>query len=244
MSAGSDWTPVGILGLIITFFCLCAVFFLRYVWMRQRRYTREHFAFAALSTIGTLTLAFMVSLSGQVMPWNLLATLARVAVGDGFVLDSPTIADNLLLFTAYALAVWIIQNMFLRWDGLVSERLYKMEQRRESILLVPEGFREARRKLGGGEALPIHSSEVTGPHVQFEYGASVSWRERARDLVRLKWPHYLFEDDNWIERERRWVGLNTKTGARVVLHCAAETLDGSALEALLEDVRRIGDQFL
>ena len=111
--------------------------------------------------------------------------------------------------------------------------------RRDNMVLPVEGLREARRILRRDDPLPIHQPTTPVAQVQFPPPDFIPWRRRARDLLRLKWRRYVFENSAWNEDHACWLGSNTETGAHVVLRCAAtlSDVDTNDLREYAEQVR-------
>ena len=223
--------------------CIPAITFTAYVWIRRRSYTKERFAFAALNAYLALTLAYFAAATQQSMPWALVSGAILAASGQKFHVPAPGLAEQLLLFLSWIGSLWFISRLFHRWDGLRSERQYRSEQRRDNMLLLIEGLREAKRIIRRDAPLPVHQPEPHVPQIQFPPPFFVPWRRRARDLLRLKWNRYIFDNDTWDEDHACWVGSNTDTEARVLLRCSTHEpheLDMRTLREYAENLRPDG----
>ena len=205
------------------------------VWIRRRRYTKERFAFAALSAIVSLALFIFVLAVRSSTPWYILANvLNQLILRKPF--DPPilTFADYALLSIVYVSVVFTAIYMFRNWDGLRSVSQHEMEQRHQDMSLPKEGLKELVRIIQR-EQLPLYVSESYKPTLQLgapnEY---VSWRDRARDLVQLKCSYYSFPQDNgWHEEARCWVGRNVNTGSLVLLRCTTDMLNQYQLRSFI-----------
>ena len=214
--------------------CIPAIAFTAYVWIRRRSYTKERFAFAALNAYLAITLAYFTAATQQSMPWALVWGAIQSALGQGFHVPAPGLAEQLLLFLSWIGSLWFISRLFHGWDGLRSERQYRIEQRRDNMLLLIEGLREAQRIIRRDAPLPVHQPAPHVPHIQFPPPAFVPWRRRARDLLRLKWNRYVFDNDAWDEDHACWVGSNTDTEARALLRCSTHELHDLDMRTLRE----------
>ena len=190
-------------------------------WIRRNHHPRERFALAALNSIVTLTLAFFSIVGAQVAPWDLISGFIAFGFGREPILSPPELVDYVLLLLVYALAIATIFFLHQRWDGLTSERQYKMQQRREEHSLLREGATELIRILRRAAPSPPHVPE-THPLVSQLAGLteSIAWHDRARTLVQLKSPHYIFaEEGGWHTEFRTWVGIDENTRNLVLLSC-------------------------
>lgn len=52
------------------------------VWARRRTYTRERFAFAALTAVASLTVTLLTSLATKKTPWHLVAEIGQLTLPD------------------------------------------------------------------------------------------------------------------------------------------------------------------
>ena len=65
------------------------------------------------------------------------------------------------------------------------------------------------------------------------------WQDRGRELVRLRWTHYAFDETDWDGRENCWVGRNLDTEGPVLLKCAQGPIGDSDRESLLCRLNRL-----
>ena len=223
--------------LLLTAFAalLCALPYAAYIWFHRRRYTKERFAFAACSAIVTLTLAYLSAATEQLMPWALLIATARWGTSSSTfqIPPPPHPAEQVLLLLALIAAVWTIAQLFHRWDGLRSVQQYRLEQRKEEMVLLVEGLKEAWRVVSRQSPHPIYTPVTHAPVVQFKSSKPAPWRERARDLVHLRWRRYTFAKPEWNEHEGCWVGQDTESNGYVILKCSPSAPDATAVQSLL-----------
>ncbi|EMI20685.1 WD repeat-containing protein [Rhodopirellula maiorica SM1] len=192
-----------------------------FVWFWRRRYTKERFAFAALGTIGSLTLALIAAIAGKAMPWHVASLFIEWFTGKKVELPSPDIADYGFLVCIYAIGIWAIKGIFERWDGNVSERHYLLEQERTRLNLAEEGIRELTRLIRREEPPTPYQSQKVGFVAPLDSVKTLApWRERARELFKLKNPSITIDlSSDWHEEANCWIGRHTKNGNCVGLIC-------------------------
>lgn len=178
--------------LLVCFLASCV--FLAYIWIRRKRFTKERFAFASLTAIITLTLALIGAIAGQTMPWDLVRLAISWAQSEPIELSKPDYPEYALLVLVYFVAIWAIRGLFRDWDGQRSERQHAIEERQESMSLVLEGIQELTRLLKRGPDPTLHqrTSQYLVTQLQ-EPSDSKAWRDRARELLRLKHSCYHFD---------------------------------------------------
>lgn len=230
-----------IIATICVFLFALASLYVLVIFIRRRRYTKERFAFAALTAIVTLTTVLITAIVGQSMPWYTLWAILGWATGKDFTVPTPSFADYALLVLVYLIAISVILSIFRQWHGLCSEHQYEIEQRREQMSLLTEGLKELSRILYRSEPPALHqpldfklNSQLRAP------SNSIAWRDRARELLRLKWSCYAFPDDGaWHEKAECWVGRNVDTKDLVFLRCAGDNLNSSELQGFVDYANRI-----
>lgn len=187
-----------------------------YVWWR-RRYTRERYAFVALSATVGLTLT---AVSVLTMPhWlEIVLFLLRQL---GLTIEAPrdlNLAERILVVLAIGFAIREINKNHQLWDGPKSAAHRQRERLREDLGLVQEGIQEVRRMLRR-EPAPAPVEDVAPQQTAYQLQLpteSLSWPEQVYDLLRLSRPSYHFDAANgWHELERCWTGHNIKTNEEI-----------------------------
>lgn len=186
-------------------------------------------------------MALFAVVAGQAMPWHLIALAMSWTLGTDLSLPAPTFSDYALLVAVYIFAIVTIRGMFQRWDGLRSDRQHDLEQRRETMPVLLEGARELVRLIHRSDPLTIYQSEAHRLPSQLEGPTdSIAWRDRARELVRLKCSDYAFPaDTDWHDKQGCWVGRNVSTKDLVLLRCAQDTIDNHQLKSFVEYAQRL-----
>lgn len=194
---------------------------LAFVWIWRKRYTRERFAFAALAMIGSLTLAMVAAVWGHTMPWHIVTVLTEWLTGKTVEPSPPGVADYGFLICLLLICAWVIRGIFEGWDGKVSERQYLLEQERTRASFAEEGIREIIRLIKGEEPSSPQQRENTGVVAALDIAQErTPWRERARELFRLRYPAVAIDvSTDWHEEACCWIGKNTRDGSCVALIC-------------------------
>jgi hypothetical protein len=216
------------------------------IWIRRRRYTRERFAFVALSAIVTLSLAVFASMSANLMPWYIGAALTRVIFKVDVPMPVANWTDYGFLFLAYLVAVWNIRRLHSNWAGLKSVEQYNREQRSESSSVFVEGLSEARRIAHREEPPePYQSPNPRQFIAQLEpVTDSLAWKDQARELIRFSSSSYGFDaETGWHDKEGCWVGQNVNNGDLVVLYPSQSGADGEQIKTFVEYAHKLaGDR--
>lgn len=230
-----------IIATILIFLFAISCIYALIVWIRRKRYTRERFAFACLMAVVTLTTALFAVAFGQSMPWHLAAGALSWATGQNFTLPAPSFGDYGFLITVYILSLLAIGRLYDRWDGLKSQRQYELEQRHESVPLIREGIGELSRLIQRRQALVIHETNTHQLASQLQNPSyTVAWRDRARELVRLKWTFYTFPADiGWHDNAGCWVGQNVNTKDLALLWCLHQAPSDEDLRSFVEYSKRM-----
>ena len=215
----------------------CAVL----VWVFRRRFTKERFAFAALSSIAFLTLSLVGLVGGRDTPWSIIQQLLGWISHNENTIREPNNVDYIFLLAIYGLYIYSVLNLFRNWSGQRSVRQHEKEQRRQDMSLVAEGFMEFVRVIKRVDSAPIYQGP-TARNVSLLPApiAPGPWHLRARDLVRIKWSYYDFPiDTGWHQNAKCWVGKNANTQDIVLLRCAVNDLKSNELQSFVGYSARI-----
>lgn len=215
------------------------------IWIRRRRYTRERFAFAALSAIVTLTFTLLASLATNLMPWYIVAALIQLYFGQEIDVPDALWSEQALLVVGYGIAVWSITRLHAQWDGGKSVQQHKREQRSESTSLILEGSDELRR-IVKREPAPEWYSEPDWRQFVSQLrpvSDSLAWQEQARELLRLSSSSYAFDStSSWHDRQGSWVGTNVDTGDLVCLYPSQTALSDAQLNQFVRYVEQMATE--
>ena len=215
--------------------------FVTLVWIRRRRFTKERFAFAALSSFVFMTGVLVTSIASSSMPWDLVESIIGNWSGNQPAGQDALPIEYLFLLSVYALFILAVLSLFKNWDGLNSVSQFEAEQRIQEMSLLSEGSKEFRRILFRREPLPIYKPERYRLTLDIASSSEyVPWRDRAFDLVQLRWSHYVFRrETGWLDAETCWTGRNMNTSATVLLWCISKSLTDSTLQDLIRRSDRI-----
>jgi hypothetical protein len=214
------------------------------VWARRHTtYTRERFAFAALTAVASLTVTLLTSLATKKTPWHMIAEIGKLTLGLDVNVPESRWSDHALLVLVYLVAVSFILKLHRNWDGVKSVDQYQREQRSESPSLLHEGVSELRR-ISRHEPLPAHYSP---PNYKDFISSlepvtdSLAWKDQARELLRLSSSSYAFDPDSgWHDKEGCWVGKNVDTGDLVFLYPSQSEVATAELDEVVRYAERIG----
>lgn len=195
-----------------------------YIWIRRHRYTRERFAFVALSTISTMFLTALTSIMSQETPWQALMIVISKKLNIEYNPGSPDFIHYAFILLLFGIAIYAIIKIHANWinfKGAISLQQFNREKRYEPSGISKEGIGEIMRILNKQPPLevyePLDSNKLPG--ALEEPTDSLAWNIQARDLFILRSPSYYFNMDEWHDRECCWVGENRKSGGMVFLFC-------------------------
>lgn len=223
---------------------LICVAFLAYgvwIWWCRRRYTRERFAFAALSAILFLVGTAGASPLAHSTPWHLVAGLLNAFLHTDIRLSEPSLIHYAFLNLTCWIAMEALVKLHQQWDGGRSFDQYNREQRREAPSLALEGIRELHRIVKQAPQQERYDESVTpNLSVQLEPAEdSLAWKDQARELVRLSSSSYSFPPDAWHDIAHCWVGMNINTKDAVFLFPCTDPPDEAEIAEMLDYAERI-----
>lgn len=212
-----------IIFLLFTIFII-AILIASLIWFRRKKYTRERFAFAALSTISTFVVILATSILAQETPWQSIIFIISKLFGFEYIHSSPSVIDYLFLFLIFYISTQTITKIHINWTGPISVNAYKRENRNEPNSLPYEGVIELKRIINRlpppEKYIPLDTSDLK---ITLESPEdSISWHLQARELIMLKSRSYYFDSENWHDQHLCWVGENKKTKGIVILNCITE----------------------
>lgn len=233
-------TPV----IVVTFFVLLAFVTIAcafYIKLK-RRYTRERYAFTALSATVAIVALTITSIK-YVPPWTgisqLIATLFGLPVAE---LPQPHWSENALIIIFAMFAIWLIHKAFVSWgDRPISVKDYERAKLHEEANFVLDGLSEFRRVILRGPPIEVYTpaarprpSSLTTPT------DSLAWRDIARDLLELRCSSYHFDEErDWYPKADSWIGRDTKDGKYVAVLCVREEPSSDRLNAFIQYVNQL-----
>ena len=225
---------------IFTVFAL-SILYVFYTWRRRRRFTRERFAFAAMTSIVILTSILFSTITGGPSHWDVVAGLIGITLDPQFQAPKPSWIEYITLGIVYWICVNSLSTFYHRWDGQYSERQHDMKQRQEPMPLLREGGAELLRVCLGRPALSVFSPQPHKLASQLQQtNESVAWRDRARSLVELRYPYFSFSNpEEWHDEAQCWIGRNPNTGDLVLLRCSPSDRTEPLIRSFVDYSRRI-----
>ena len=212
------------------------------VWASRRTYTRERFAFAALSVVSSLTMTVVTCLATKKTPWHLVAAIGKVTLGVDVNVAESAWSEQVLLVFVYAFAVSFVLKIHRNWDGLKSVDQYNREQRSESSGLFAEGLSEIQRIRRHEPPRTTYSPLSSKDFISSlePVTDSLAWKDQARELLRLSSSSYAFDPDSgWHDKEGCWVGKNVDTSDLVFLYPAQSEVAAAEVDEVVSYAERI-----
>jgi hypothetical protein len=224
---------------------VAAVIWLLKIVFRREQYTRERYAFVALTGLLALGTTVISSLADKETPWESVMNVGKSALGLAPTAEPPRIADHILMLLALIIISAVVIRFYESWPGAISVRHHEKDKYREPAPLLAEGLFEAKRILGGKPPLAVHTPSRTQDltSVLEPPQASLAWHIQARDLLSLRSPSYVIDRNNdWHEQERCWIGTNRKSLTMVAIRCDVQEISHNQTVRFIEYVSRIARQ--
>ena len=212
----------------------------------RRRFTRERFAFAALSMNGFLIFSTVGAILAQAAPWEAIMMVVSRILGLAY---QPVQLNTVDVFFACLLVFCAMQwswKMFQGWDGLKSVEQAEREKRQTNQgpeQLIKEGFDEIKVLLKTKPPRIISEPDSRLLPSALEAPTETqAWHIQACDLLCLKSASYFFDQNrDWHDQPGCWIGTNTKTEDMVVVKCDLTLPVQDELRRLIAYVRKIAD---
>ena len=112
---------------------------------RRERYTREKFAFAALTSFSGMAVIVLSSLAGKQTPWGAVVNLLRSVFGLSPEPEPPRGVDHVLMILVLICVGYFVLRIFENWKGAKSVRQYDKDRYHEPATLITEGLWELER---------------------------------------------------------------------------------------------------
>ena len=240
---GSPLNPITLF--LITFFFINFIVSLnrlKTVWFNSHKYFREDFSLASLSvTIWIVSIVIMCVMT-RIMPWHICLGFFQVFFNQKVSLPPASIEGYFLLLLFGTLILMLISQIHRGWKGQKSTQQYKSEQHSEISNFFAEGLAELSRKIKQDSPLIPYSSEIDPNRLASPLESvtdSLSWKDQARELLRLSSSSYAFDDNSWHDRQKCWVGENVNTSKLVFLYPVQSSLDEQSLDNCRQYARQI-----
>lgn len=190
------------------------------VWVRRFRYTRERFAFVALTAYTTMAFSLFAALATKALPWQLVAAVIELAGSERVEIPEPRWVEYGFLILTFFLVHLGIRSLYQSWDGPKSLEQAKREERREPPSLIAEAASEAKW-LTKHPWEPRPTVQDKTPDYAFQLASvtdHIAWQDEARELVELATRSFRFSGKNgWHAGARCWVGVDRDTYRPVML---------------------------
>jgi len=210
----------------------------------REKYTRERFAFIALTSVTSLAVTVISSLMNRQTPWDSIVAVTRWSFHLPVEQTTPTpIANHILMVVVLAIVSNMVNRIYQNWHGAYSVRQKDLQKYSEPTPLITEGIFEAKRILTRGKPLEIYKKEeniVRGNILPHASMGSQIWRFQALELLSLQNRSYDFsQDSDWYDDGQCWIGLNVRTSAPVAILCAQEDLSEDIISRFIQYVNSI-----
>ncbi len=222
---------------------LATAIWLVIIALRREHYTRERFAFAALSGFLGMAVSVLSSLADKETPWAAIGNLARAILKlPAQSPEPPRVADHVLMLLVLGMVALFVVRMYENWGGAISVRQRDKQKYHEPTPLLSEGFYEAKRIIKRDPPLELYAK---GPHSAPTMALSaprdtLAWHLQARDLICLRSPDYEIDrEGGWHNEARCWIGSNKQTSEVVAIRCEVEELDRGQVQEFVEYVTRV-----
>jgi len=211
-----------------------AILFIVFIYFYRRKYTRERYAFAALSVTSLLSVLVITILFGN-NPLDSLLEFLFAQFDEDYEIRKLDWPERLLALIFIGYVITLVNRTFTNWDGLISKRQYKNKNSLKNENVLAEGVYEILRILKK-EKLEIYKQEDEIIYHKIEPPKyELSWKREVKELVELKWKSFKFnEEEDWHDLSDCWIGLNVKSNKKVAVYC-------SLYEPTIEELEKFVD---
>ena len=195
-------------------------------WRLRRKYSRQRFAFSALSSFMTYATVVSASVITETPPWLVPLITYRYLRDHTFEPASP-ISTNaavvlvLLGFVAYKLIIQIHRN----WDGVVSDKVKNGRKLNQDLGISTEAFAELTRLVRVSklreeieeEKQPSDSDDESTPLRPQQKAPSYSWADLSIELLLDKRNH--LKRGEWRSEHQFWLCWDRDSESWVAVKC-------------------------
>jgi hypothetical protein len=237
-----------IIMLIVSMLFILSIGVTIFFWIKRRRYTRERFAFAALTSICIMVLLGIGTVPAGETPWNILFIIIAKLIGyENYIPKSPGFIDYAFIFLVIYLAIQSINKLHKNWgrcDGAISTQQYIHDKRHEQSPLLLEGISELTRIIKKEQALEVYDDLADKSEILYAIDCptnSLSWHTQAKELFVLKSSRYTFPDDQWHEQYSCWFGTNKMTNNPVIIFCSTIFPDDKKITDFFDYIKKYSE---
>ena len=216
----TDWWFFGFVTALFLFFC--SIGYILYILRRKERYTRERFAFAALTSLSASALTLISEFANRSTPWQVLARLFSSIKGTPPPPpDPPHMADHMLMAAVWFGLLYLVVQVYKGWTGAISERQFDSQRFHRPSSLIVDAILEAKRVALRKQPAALHLAEQSKPNETLLLGnrETRAWHVQARDLLSLKNVSYDFQQGDWHPSAKCWIGRDKQSFRAVAAYC-------------------------
>ena len=210
---------------------------------RPESFTREGFAFRAM----TAYLAFCITIVGSIEgKEGTFSMIVRVLRGLPEQPSEHKYVENIILLVIAVIPSILIYKFYANWAGAISISEHRREQMQVKQGILWDALDETRRLIHG-KAREIHRSEAAQhifPPLEIPVD-TLAWRLQALDLITLRHPGYYFDvNRDWYTEGNCWIGELPELRQVVAVLCTDEDPSLQDVEKFLAYVRRAANRNL
>src|SRR5260370_29557430 len=135
--------------LVALLLCALSILWVIYAIRKREEYTREKFAFVALTSFIAFCATIAGSIADKESPWTTVINFIRAVRGLPREPSEPHTADHVLLVLIVGIVAFFIYKVYRNWGGAISLDEHRREQFQSSPALLRDGLDEARRLIHG-----------------------------------------------------------------------------------------------
>jgi len=236
-------SPFSIIVLVAVVLAIAAIAYLVYVFKNREQYTRERFAFAAMTAFLAFAGTVVTSIADKESPWTTIANLAREVLGLPIHRDEPRTADHALLVVVLGIVAFLVYSLYRRWPGAISEDEYHRQLDRKGPRLLRDGLDEVKRMTNRAHrTMHVPASATPMQFGPLDIPSDVlEWHLQAVDLVVLRNPQLRFDrEQGYYVEHRGWIGEHAQTHQPVALMCVSRAPQEVEIEAFLRHAFELG----
>lgn len=198
---------------------------LLYVRRKKENYTRERFAFAAVSAITSFGSIIIIPLLNSESIFTLLIKFVNYFFRINIPIERTSIISQTLAVIIYVIFVLVIYGMYKNWDGAISIRQYEEERMGLRSNLLKDSINLATNKFKNQDKLKIYNNEIgngNGILKRIEEN-ELAWHVQSAELLMLSSKQYKIDLENdWYSEYSCFISRYGTQNELIGIYCSLE----------------------
>lgn len=213
--------------------------FTLYIYLR-RRYTRERFAFFALTSMTALGLAILLPILSSQSIWGIAIHTLNHLFSLSIPFNEPTFAEQILAIIVFLFYSRFVFKIYSNWRDTnpISVQQFENEKRNKRTDIPYDFYTQLKSFFKENEKLQPYnkSADYTQEHLlgTHEY-RKLPWHENVAEIFSLLSNQYKIDvDRDWYSEAKCLVSIYGKENDRIHIHCSKTGPSGLQLEEIIK----------